>query len=106
MRVLDLRSGRALCEGDLRVSFKTDSTTPGFIMSQALPMGVLLPACGKPDGFLCREASHYAQLTDVAPAPAAAAVTTAMVRPAVTPARKSTRASPPAPARQSRSVEP
>ncbi|MDP3236807.1 MAG: AgmX/PglI C-terminal domain-containing protein [Myxococcales bacterium] len=83
VRAVDLTSGKVACEGELRVDFPPDgrSTSVGldFLMSQALPLGLLLPGCdGKTDG-LCENPSYYARLAgtelqapdaEVRPAPA------------------------------------
>lgn len=70
VRAVDLTSGEVACEGELRVDFPPDgrSSSVGldFLMSQALPLGLLLPGCGGKTDGLCSEPSYYARLAGTA----------------------------------------
>jgi hypothetical protein len=66
VRVVDLTSNKALCEGELLVDFPPDgrSSSVGldFLMSQALPLGLMLPGCGEKTDGLCKDPTYYARL--------------------------------------------
>lgn len=83
VRAVDLTSGEVACEGELSVDFPPDgrSTSVGldFLLSQALPLGLLLPGCGGKTDGLCSNPSYYARLAG----PALQAPEEARVRPAV-----------------------
>lgn len=73
VKVLDAQSGAVKCVGDLAVSFKPSTVGFGFMMSQALPLGLHLPSCEKDEG-LCHEVHYYAKAAEpVAPVVAEAA---------------------------------
>jgi hypothetical protein len=91
-QVLDAKTGAKRCDGDIAIAFTPSTVGLGFMMSQALPLGLLLPSCPKDEG-LCHDVHYYAKpATDeqaagqvVAEAPAAAAQP---ARPAKTAAKR------------------
>lgn len=64
VRVVDLTSNKAICEGELLVDFSPDGSSVGldFLMSQALPLGLMLPGCGEKTTGLCKDPTYYARL--------------------------------------------
>ncbi|MFT3835945.1 MAG: hypothetical protein QM723_02980 [Myxococcaceae bacterium] len=91
VKVLDAQSGAVKCEGDLAVTFKPSTVGFGFMMSQALPLGLHLPSCEKDEG-LCHEAHYYAKLAEpVAPMVAEASPPPAPAKKAPVPAKSAER---------------
>lgn len=88
-RVLDFHSGAVKCEGDLSISFppggRGSSVGIDFLMSQGIPLGMHVLACGTKTTGVCKDVSYYAELT---PTAAAASPTLAAApRPAAKPSQ-------------------
>lgn len=71
VRVLDFASGAQRCEGDLAIAAppegRSSSVGLDFSISQGLPLGLLLPACGARTTGICHDVTYHAGLTPEPP---------------------------------------